>query len=224
MRSRTRCRCRRASTCYGQRMPLMTSFCCIMVLIQLNACTPTVSRPAEVLDGVVHPDIELTSPAFSDGSYLPKKYSRSGGNVSPPLKWNRVPLQTRSFVLVCSTPDGSKSLFTHWLIYNIPAEIRELPKGAFASGKKAFIGIPGKNNFRNQGYDGPDPPSGMTYRYYFTLYALDITLDLQPGARNSEVLDAMRGHVLAEGRLMGRYRKEIAEDKQDAGEETPTSN
>lgn len=188
-------------------MPLTICFCYVIALVQLSACTPTESHPTEAFDGVVHPEIALTSPAFADGSYLPEKYSRSGGNMSPPLQWKRVPLRTKSLVLVCSTPDASKNAFTHWLIYNIPAEVHELPEGAFAPGKKPFMGIPGKNNFRNQGYDGPDPPPDMTYRYYFTLYALDTTLDLQPGARKSEVLDAMRGHILSEGQLMGKYKK-----------------
>jgi len=177
------------------------------VVVQLNSCSSTDSHSSERFDGVVHPGIHLTSSAFTEGNYLPEKHSRSGGNLSPPLQWDNVPHNTKSFVIICHDPDAPKKAFTHWLLYNIPPDIRKLPEGVYAARKKPFTGVSGKNSFRNQGYDGPDPPPGKTHRYYFTIYALDTTLDMKPGARKTEILDVMRGHILAEGSLMGRYKK-----------------
>jgi Raf kinase inhibitor-like YbhB/YbcL family protein len=210
MKSRTRCRCGRASTYFGQTMPLVAYLCCIIVWVQLNSCTPTNSHQTGAFDGVVHSEIHLISPAFAEGELLPDKYSRSGGNLSPPLKWTNVPQKTKSFTLLCNNPDTPGDTFVLWIVYNIPAEVRELPEGAFTPGKKPFTGTSGKNNFRHRGYDGPDPPVGKTQRCYFTLYALDTVLDLKPGARKTEVVDAMRGHILAEGKLMGRYKKDAS--------------
>ena len=94
----------------------------------------------------------------------------------------------------------------HWVVYNIPKDAAGLsenvrPEKEFPNGMRQ-----GSNDWPKTGYGGPCPPGG-THRYYFKLYALDIALDLKPGATKAQVLSAMKGHVLAEARLMGKYSR-----------------
>jgi Raf kinase inhibitor-like YbhB/YbcL family protein len=133
---------------------------------------------------------------------MPSIHSLYGGNKSPELDWLGVPEGTVSFALIVTDPDGGN--WCHWIIFNLGSDIvglgEDQPKLAdLGDGVKQ-----GRNDFGTIGYDGPSPPSG-THRYYFTLYALDITLDLSGGAVMSQVLAAMQGHILGEAVLMGTY-------------------
>jgi Raf kinase inhibitor-like YbhB/YbcL family protein len=151
------------------------------------------------------PRLKVTSPAFSEGQPIPRKYTGEGEDRSPPLKWDAPPEKTRSLALLVEDPDAPKGTFTHWVLFNLPADTRELPAGAGA-GKLPEGAVQGTNDFGKTGYNGPKPPGGKAHRYYFKVFALDTKLDLDSKARRRQVAEAMRGHVLAEGSLMGTYR------------------
>jgi Raf kinase inhibitor-like YbhB/YbcL family protein len=164
--------------------------------------------------GVVHSkvgggkemDIKITSTAFAEGSMIPKRYTCDGEDVSPPLAWTGVPDGTKSLALICDDPDAPMGTWVHWVLFNIPADIKDLPTSVppqkvIESGAKHGI-----NDFRKFGYGGPCPPGG-THRYYFKLYALDTELELEPGITKAQLLKAMEGHILAQGQLMGRYKR-----------------
>jgi Raf kinase inhibitor-like YbhB/YbcL family protein len=149
--------------------------------------------------------IPLTSTAFQEGQTIPRQCTGDGHNVSPPLQWLDPPANTRSFALICEDPDAPRGTFTHWILFNLPAEARELDEAIPPDTTLANGATQGTNDFRKQGYGGPAPPPGKPHRYFFKLFALDTQLELQPSANRSQVLEAMKGHVLAEGQLMGKY-------------------
>ncbi len=149
-------------------------------------------------------DIILKSTAFGEEEMIPKKYTCDGMDVSPPLSWDSVPDGTMSLALICDDPDAPMGTWVHWVLFNIPANIRELPENVPSQKILSNGAIHGTNDFRNFGYGGPCPPSG-THRYYFKLYALDTELSPEAGASKAELLKAMEGHILAEGQLMGKY-------------------
>lgn len=151
-------------------------------------------------------DIVVKSPAFEESHTIPVKHTADGENVSPALTWSGVPHEARALVLTCEDPDARRGTFTHWLLYNLPPQTREVPEGAstFPAGTEQ-----GTNDFGNPGYGGPSPPPGNAHRYYFKLTALRAPLSLPVGARREDVVKAMEGLVIAEGWLMGLYgRKE----------------
>jgi len=149
--------------------------------------------------------IQLQSPAFQEGETIPKQYTGDGKDTSPPLRWADPPDRTKSFALICDDPDAPKGTWTHWLLFNLPADQRELTEGVPTSETLTGGGKQGKNDFGNIGYGGPAPPRGKPHRYYFRLYALDTELDLPAGVGRDQLVAAMKGHVLAEGQLMGLY-------------------
>jgi len=151
--------------------------------------------------------LELTSTAFADGDKMPARYTCDGENVSPPLAWGEPPPQTRSFALIVDDPDAPVGVFTHWVIFNIPADARELEE-AIPIGERLPNGaLQGKNGFGKLGYGGPCPPRGSPHHYRFTLYALDKPLELPPGISKNDLLQAMEGHILAQGQLVGVYQR-----------------
>lgn len=143
--------------------------------------------------------MKITSSAFSEGGTIPDKYAKSGQNVNPPLRIEGAPAGVKSLLLIMDDPDAPVGLFTHWLVWNIDPKTTEIAENSVPSGA-----VQGTNDYPNLGYGGPQPPSG-THRYYFKMFALDETLDLKSGAKRKEVDAAMRGHVIAQGELMGRY-------------------
>jgi Raf kinase inhibitor-like YbhB/YbcL family protein len=148
------------------------------------------------------PDLELTSEAFDEGDPIPEKYSCDGEDVSPALAWSSVPEGTRAIALIVHDPDAPSGDFTHWLAWNIDPEPGGLGGGVAAPGE-------GTNGFGRQGYAGPCPPPGHgTHRYFHHLFALDTDLDLEPGADIEQLKEAMEGHVLAEGKLVGVYERQ----------------
>lgn len=151
-------------------------------------------------------DIKITSSAFEEGAMIPSKYTCDGENVSPPLSWSGAHAETKTFALINDDPDAPAGTWVHWVIYNIPGNQYEL-KEAILSKKELDNGIiQGTNDFRKTGYGGPCPPSG-THRYYFKLYALDTKLELQGDVTKDKLLEAMKGHILAEGQLMAKYSR-----------------
>jgi Raf kinase inhibitor-like YbhB/YbcL family protein len=151
--------------------------------------------------------IQLTSPAFEEGQMIPKECTGEGQDVSPPLQWADPPAGTRSFALICDDPDAPGKTWVHWEIFNIPAEARSLEEGIGHDSELPDGAKQGKNDFKKVGYGGPMPPPGKPHRYLFKLYALDTTLDLPAGSTKQQVEQAMKGHILAEGQLMGKYQR-----------------
>jgi Raf kinase inhibitor-like YbhB/YbcL family protein len=149
--------------------------------------------------------LELTSTAFQQGETIPKQYTADGRNASPPLKWSEPPPGTRSLALVCEDPDAPRGTFTHWVVFKLPAESRELSEAIPKEATLPNGTVQGTNGFGEVGYGGPSPPAGKPHRYFFKLFALDRPLELQPGATKDQLLAAARGHVLGEAELMGTY-------------------
>lgn len=151
----------------------------------------------------------LETPAFEDGGWIPARYTCDGEDVSPPLRWRNVPGAARSFALIAYDPDAPAGTFIHWVIYDIPAGVRELPEGVPRTPEVPGLGVQGVNDFGSTGYGGPCPPRGHgPHRYYFALHALDVeTLGLPPGARADEVYKRMRRHVVGHAVVMGRYER-----------------
>ncbi|MEE8451066.1 MAG: YbhB/YbcL family Raf kinase inhibitor-like protein [Thermoguttaceae bacterium] len=158
--------------------------------------------------------IQVTSSAFEDGQPIPRKYTGEGQDVSPPLAWSGLPEGTKELVLICDDPDApTAEPWVHWVIYKIPATVTGLPEGI---GHKPRLTRPpgamqGKNSWpvgQTVGYRGPMPPPGHgTHRYYFKLYALEARMVVEPGVDKNTILDEIRGHVLAEGQLLGTYQR-----------------
>jgi len=152
-------------------------------------------------------EIKITSSAFEDGGLIPAKYTCDGADISPPLQWETVPEGTKSIALIFDDPDAPMGTWVHWVIFGLPAETRELeenipPDETLPNGAKQ-----GLSDFGRIGYGGPCPPSG-THRYFFKIYALDTELDLAAGARKRDLLKAMEGHILGQGQLIGKYKRQ----------------
>ena len=142
------------------------------------------------------------------GQPLRNRWAKQHKNLSPPLKWSGAPKGTVEFALICDDPDASGGVWTHWLIWGLPATATELPQGVAKTETVASLGgvRQGRNDSGNLGYDGPQPPSG-THRYFFRLYALSAPLGLAPGASAQEVRAALEGKVLAAAETMGTYSR-----------------
>jgi Raf kinase inhibitor-like YbhB/YbcL family protein len=151
--------------------------------------------------------LELTSPVFEDGGMIPSKFTCDGVDVSPLLEWSGVPEGTKSLALICDDPDAPIGTWVHWVLYDLPADTVSLPEGVPTHETIENGALQGKNDFKRIGYGGPCPPPGKPHRYFFKLYALDRELDLEPGASKKDLEKAMKGHILAEGQLMGRYKR-----------------
>jgi Raf kinase inhibitor-like YbhB/YbcL family protein len=150
---------------------------------------------------------------------IPGKFTCDGSDRSPPLEWSGVPDESRTIVLICDDPDAPGGTWSHWVVFNLPAQIKGLKEGVptndAVSSKSMQESLPaglevdarqGKNDFGKIGYGGPCPPGG-THRYFFRLYALDTKLEPDSSATRANVLQLMKGHILAEGRLMGKYAR-----------------
>src|SRR5256885_7841919 len=134
--------------------------------------------------------MKISSHAFQEGGTIPEKFSKNGKNVSPELRIEGAPAETKSLALIVDDPDAPIGLFTDWLVWNIDPKTTDIGEGSVPKG-----GVQGTNDFPGQRYDGPQPPSG-THRYYFKILALDRMLDLKPDAKRREVDAAMKGHVI----------------------------
>jgi Raf kinase inhibitor-like YbhB/YbcL family protein len=151
--------------------------------------------------------LELKTSAFKEGETIPKEFTKDGRDVSPAFQWSDPPEGTKTFALICNDPGVGTKGFPHWVIFNIPAQSRNLAGELATDAKLPDGAVQGKNGFGKIGYRGPAPPAGKPHHYHFTIYALDTTLDMQPGANRAQVLEAMKGHIVAEGTLIGVYQR-----------------
>ena len=148
---------------------------------------------------------QISSPAFSAGEAIPRKFTCDGPDVSPRLKWNEPPAKTKSFALIMDDPDAPAGTWVHWVLYDLPAGTGELPEGVGKQEQLSSGAWQGRNDFGKIGYGGPCPPAGKAHRYFFKLYALDTKLNLKSGATKADLERAMKAHVLAHAELIGRY-------------------
>ncbi len=151
--------------------------------------------------------LQLRSSAFEDGGAIPVHHTCQGQDVSPPIAWMGVPPEARSLAVICDDPDAPVGTWVHWVLYDISPSLGGLPEGVPTTDITPFGAKQGLNDFRRLGYGGPCPPPGGPHRYFFKLYALDIETSLPAGATKGDLLKAMEGHVLAEGQVMGTYRR-----------------
>jgi Raf kinase inhibitor-like YbhB/YbcL family protein len=151
--------------------------------------------------------LAVSSPAFQEGEKIPTKYTCDGQDVSPLLTWGEPPVETRAFALIADDPDAPVGVFTHWVIFNISSDSRRLEEAIPAQAQLPSGALQGENDFGRIGYGGPCPPPGRPHRYQFMLYALDQPLDLKAGVAKKQLLDAMQGHILTQGQLMGIYQR-----------------
>ena len=143
-------------------------------------------------------EMKISSKAFSNEGTIPAKYTCDGDEVSPPLHIEGIPQGTISMALIAEDPDAPKGTFDHWLVWNID------PVADIEEGGRPCIS--GKNGAGKTGYHGACPPNG-SHRYFFYLFALDTDIDLPAGASKQELQDAMEGHIIGQGSLMGTYQR-----------------
>lgn len=172
------------------------------LIILLVACTPENIQEENIETKTIGGNLKmkLTSSAFEHNGAIPSKFTCDGDDTSPPLDIVDVPENAKSLALIMDDPDAPVGTWDHWIVYNIPATVNEIPQGTEPQG------IGGKNSWGRIGYGGPCPPSG-THRYFFKLYALDRELDLPEGSSKEELEKAMEGHIIEKTELMGTYEK-----------------
>jgi Raf kinase inhibitor-like YbhB/YbcL family protein len=149
----------------------------------------------------------LASAAFRDGERVPVRHTCDGEDLSPSLAWTGVPVETRSFALICDDPDAPRGTWVHWLIWNLPADTAELKEGVPPTPELKSGARQGLNDGSKVGYGGPCPPPGKPHRYFFRLYALDTMLNLPTGVRRAELDAAIGGHILSQAAVMGTYER-----------------
>jgi Raf kinase inhibitor-like YbhB/YbcL family protein len=187
-------------------MITMRVFYLLVILTCLCFCKGTADRDYTKTKGGLKMVIIISSTAFEDGDMIPRDHTCDGRDISPPLAWTGVPEGTKSLAIICDDPDAPMGTWVHWVLFNIPATANGLPRGIPADRVLENGAIHGINDFRRLGYGGPCPPGG-THRYYFKIYALDTELVQEPGLSKAKLLKAMDGHIMAEGQLMGRYKR-----------------
>ena len=168
-----------------------------------NLCAkgPEVKKGAKIMD-----TIKVESPAFKNMQPIPSQYTCDGADISPPLSWSKVPAGAKSIALICDDPDAPAGTWVHWVVYDLPPATDSLPENVPKTDTLPGGGKQGKTDFGRVGWNGPCPPGG-THRYFFKVYALDITLNLPAGKTRTEIEKAMKGHVLARGELAGTYAR-----------------
>lgn len=183
----------------GQLIAVVLTTACLLLI----GCTTQEPDMQEARMGIT-----VTSTAFTAGKPIPVKYTGQGEDISPGLAWRDIPEGVVSFALVCDDPDAPRGTWVHWTIWNIPRTATALPEGVPADARLSDGAIQGITSAGTPGYHGPMPPPGNSHHYYFRVYALDTTLALDPSATRAQLDTAMKGHILAQGQLMGLYQRQ----------------
>ncbi len=172
----------------------------VLILIFIIGCTQQQKQTEKQVETIGVVEMKLTSSAFTHNGNIPSEFTCDGSDLSPPLSISDVPATAKSLVLISDDPDAPVGTWDHWVVFNIPAETRDIQKG------REPQGTPGKNSWGRIGYGGPCPPSG-THRYFFKLYALDTMLNLPENSNKKQIESAMQNHILAKAELMGLYKR-----------------
>lgn len=175
------------------------------ILIALSAGCHGAPKPEL---GADKPPLQLNSASFPANRRIPSALTCDGANTSPALTWSSAPAGTKSFALILDDPDApGGGAFVHWVLYNLPATAESLPASEPKQDQLADGSRQGKNDFGEIGYGGPCPPGHTPHHYRFVLYAVDTPLNLPAGATKQQVEDALKGHIVARGRLVGVYSR-----------------
>jgi len=188
-------------------IPLALAFKFVSLTATAAQNQPYRSVYQSYLSGAAMQHMYLKSPTFQSGNEIPKQFTCEGQDLSPALQWGDAPAKTQSFALIADDPDAPSGTFVHWVLFDLPTNMTELPQGVPKSEHLGSGGTHGTNDFGKIGYGGPCPPAGKTHRYFFKLYALDTTLALKPGAKKQDVERAMKGHILDQTELIGKYQR-----------------
>jgi len=148
----------------------------------------------------------LTTTAFQDGDFIPSKFTCDGLDISPALAWTEPPPGTRGIALIVDDPDAPAGTWVHWVLYDLPGDARMLEEGVAKDRQLTNGARQGRNDFGKIGYNGPCPPKGGPHRYFFKVYALDKKTNLKAGASKAELERAMKGHILAQAEVVGRFQ------------------
>ena len=151
--------------------------------------------------------LTILSQAFKGEERIPTQYTCQGRDISPPISWQGIPPETEALVLIMDDPDAPRGVFTHWVIFNLPPEGQGLAEAIPTEKQLPNGALQGSNDFGKIGYGGPCPPPGSPHHYQFNLYALDKRLDLVAGVSKKQTLEAMEGHVIVQGQLVGIYQR-----------------
>jgi len=187
---------------YRGRQPMDALVAAMFCALVLLGATP--GRSGTEIGGAAM-KFELTSTSFTTGANIPKRFTCDGHDDSPELHWSEAPTGAKSFALIADDPDAPVGTWVHWVLFNLPPETKALPEGLPKTATLSGNARQGKNDFGNIGYGGPCPPPGKPHRYFFKLYALDMVLALEAGATKADVEKAVKGHIVAQAELMGRY-------------------
>jgi len=193
----------------------------VMILMSLSSFSygDGSGRPEKKnIDAKKESAMKIHSPAFEEEQSIPIRFTCDSTDISPELRFEEVPPETRSLALICDDPDAPAGTWVHWVIFNIPVGVDTLPENVSPEidpdfgGDSTVTAVNGKNDFGRFGYGGPCPPPGPAHRYYFKLYALDGELEfpaeeIKKGITKEALLKKMEGHILAETSLMGKYKR-----------------
>lgn len=178
----------------------------ILMCLLLSSCKPQAQTQTVSEQGGQAMSLKVTSTAFSDGGMIPPRYTADGEDISPPLAWEGLPEGTRSVAIIHDDPDAPMGTWVHWLVWNIPPTVASLAENMPPDKQRPDGSRQGTTDFGRIGYGGPAPPGG-THRYFFKVYALDTLLDLPAGATKPQLEKAIKGHILAQGQLVGKYSR-----------------
>ena len=184
---------------------------CVFVLLSSVAAMATA---ASVVAQAEPAKITVSSSILKEGQPIPKDYTADGKNVSPPISWSGLPAGTRELALICEDPIApTPQPFVHWVVYKIPATAKGLPEGMPIDDTTQMPAelagtIQGLSGFRRPIWRGPAPPKpGVAHQYHFIVYALDAPLEVQPGLNKTQLLEAMKGHIIGQGELVATYTR-----------------
>jgi Raf kinase inhibitor-like YbhB/YbcL family protein len=146
--------------------------------------------------------LKVTSPAFENNKTIPSKYGCDGSNVNPSVRIENVPPEAKSLALILDDKDAPRGTYVHWVVWNIDPSVRDIKENSVPEGA-----IQGTNDFKKNRYGGPCPPTRL-HKYALIVYALDMRLNLDPKSGKADLEKAMEGHIIAQGQLMGAYKRE----------------
>ena len=174
------------------RRPIVYAILFLAIFLGSSAMSQEVSKTE---------GIKISSFVLESHGQIPGKYTCDGANVNPPLKFENVPLETKSLALIFDDIDAPRGTYVHWILWNIDPMVKEIKEDSVPKGA-----VEGTNDFKKRNYGGPCPPS-RAHRYVFKIYALDASLNLNPNSTKADLEKAMKGRVIAQAQLIGLYKR-----------------